>query len=56
VDVWLTSETVPFITSQTDLLLVEEQLAIQQEDVSSEEAIFHENTEAEELNPGGQDA
>jgi len=49
------SETVSFIASQADLLLVEEQLPIQQEDVNSVATISDENTEAEELNPGGQE-
>jgi len=50
-----TSETVPFIASQEDLSLVEEQLQIQQEDVNTEGTNADKNTEAEELNPGGQE-
>jgi len=41
-----TSETVPFIASQAVLALVEEQLAIQQEDVNSEATNSDENAEA----------
>jgi len=44
-----TSETVPFIASQADLALVEEQLAIQQ-DVNTEATNSDENTKAEKLN------
>jgi len=39
----------------SSLALVEEQLAIQQEDVNSEATNSDENAEAEELNPGGQE-
>jgi len=49
------SETVHFIASQADLALVEEQLAIQQEDLNSEATNSDENAEGEELNPGGQE-
>jgi len=50
-----TSETFPFIASQADLVLVEEQLAVQQKYESSEATNSNENAEAEEINPGGQE-